>query len=505
MIFRDKTSNHPSNPTGAATRRLLPLLLPLGLLANQVAATEVEGVLLTKHLTDNAIVHTTASEQMLPNLRFTDDGGEAGVVIPVDAGQRHQSLYGYGISFDRSSMANLLEMSPTVRAEVLRRLFDPDAEDGVRFNLIRYPLGTSDFTGTEWYTYNDMPKGEHDPELEHFSIDPDRQRGFIALLREVLQINPDIRLIGATWSPPAWMKERERLIYGKDLKPEYRATFAAYLRKTLQAFAEEGIPFAAISLQNEPEVRQSYPSCKMSTETILAVQQALRREFDEHGVRVGILVGDTQWNQAERYPFPQARQAVENDNPYVIGAAWHFYGGNPRAMQRYLEEFPEQLNLLTEVQMTIRNDRRGKMSDGLEYFHHGAHGMIDWVTCLDSAGEPINPGNPWNVKYGRVLIPDHQNPDQWHWSKNYYNYRMLTRYTDIGAVRIDSPRRKAHLSSLAWENPDGSISLIIATRTNLETVPATPLTVVWNGRSCRIDLPAEHALLSLRWNPEKNE
>ncbi len=60
---------------------------------------------------------------------------------------------------------------------------------------------------------------------------------------------------------------------------------------------------------------------------------------------------------------------------------------------------------------------------------------------------------------------------------------MLTRYTAIGAVRIDSPRRKAHLSSLAWENPDGSISLIIATRTNLETVPATPLTVVWNGRS----------------------
>ncbi|MFP4352658.1 MAG: hypothetical protein ACLFTU_07505 [Puniceicoccaceae bacterium] len=298
------------------------------------------GTLLTDYREAARDIPEGAAFHAIKPIAFAGDAAaESAVSISVDETERRQTYYGMGTSFDRASMANLLKMSPRAREEVLRGMFDPEG-DGLRLNIIRYPLGTSDFTGTEWYTYNDLPKGETDPELD--------------------------------------------------------------LRKTLQAFAAEGIEFDAITVQNEPEINQVYPSSKMSPETVIAVQAALHGEVAEHGVTTSIWTGDTQWSKGHEYHIPQAEAARESGNPYVTGAAWHWYGGNPKAMRRYAERFPGQLNILTEIQLA----NRGRVvSRVLTYFQNGAQGMVDWITGLDRDGGPLNPGNPWKKVGGGNSSP----------------------------------------------------------------------------------------------------
>lgn len=479
--------------------KTIPALILAGLAAaSPLVGQEIRATILTGHLEDSARADKFANFEAIEGLAFTEGETDADIEIEVDETERRQSYYGMGTSFDRTSMGNLLKMSPAVRDEVLRAMFAPDGP-GMELNLIRYPFGTSDFTHTEWYTYNDLPKGETDPELEHFSIERDRQEGFIDLLKEVRAINPEIKFIGATWSPPAWMKERERLVHGKDLQEQYRPVFAAYLRKTIQAFAEEGIFFDAITIQNEPEVSQVYPSSTMSIETILAVQAALREEFDAHGIETEIWTGDTQWNKAHEYQIPQAEAAEANNNPYVKGAAWHWYGGGPAAMRRYAERFPDHRNILTEIQLA---NKGGVMARALPFFQNGANGLVDWITAMDREGGPLNPGNPWNVTGGKFVTMDRENPDDWNWSRNAYQYGAISPHLEPGAVLIESPVRKKHLFTAAFQNPDGEIVLFIAPRWRMDEVPASEVTIHWNGKAETVELPAEHFIASFRWDVE---
>jgi len=98
-------------------------------------------------------------EWQFSNLQFEATTGN-GVLVAIDDATTFQEFKGMGVSFDRSAMANFISMSDTERDKVLRGLFDQGKEDGIKLDWIRYPFGTSDFTGTEWYTYNDLPLGD---------------------------------------------------------------------------------------------------------------------------------------------------------------------------------------------------------------------------------------------------------------------------------------------------------------------------------------------------------
>ncbi|MFW5829578.1 MAG: hypothetical protein ACOCXA_04890 [Planctomycetota bacterium] len=46
-----------------------------------LAASEIEAVLLTGHLSGDDVVHTTVQEQVLDDLQFTDESWQDGVVV----------------------------------------------------------------------------------------------------------------------------------------------------------------------------------------------------------------------------------------------------------------------------------------------------------------------------------------------------------------------------------------------------------------------------------------
>ncbi|MBY8850507.1 hypothetical protein K7G98_19670, partial [Saccharothrix sp. MB29] len=133
--------------------------------------------------------------------------------IVVDPDRTYQAVDGFGASITDSSAAVLHGLAPDVRAKTMRDLFDPVHGIGVSF--LRQPVGSSDFTAeAEHYTYDDVPPGQTDFDLRHFSIAHD-EAVILPLLREAKRLNPRLKVMATPWSPPAWMKTTDSLVGGR--------------------------------------------------------------------------------------------------------------------------------------------------------------------------------------------------------------------------------------------------------------------------------------------------
>src|SRR5207237_10032351 len=99
------------------------------------------------------------------------------------------------------------------------------------------------------FSYDDLPHGRVDPELKRFSLAPDCA-DVIPVLKEILKIAPDIKVMGSPWSPPVWMKSNQKSM-GGSLKPEFYGAYANYFVKYIQGMQAEGIRIDAITVQNE--------------------------------------------------------------------------------------------------------------------------------------------------------------------------------------------------------------------------------------------------------------
>src|SRR5262249_21384969 len=154
---------------------------------------------------------------------------------------------------EHSTCSNLFRLTLSEREQAIEDLVSPST--GIGMNLMRVCIGTSDFAGEDWYSYDDLLPGQNDPELSHFSIDPDRAY-ILPVLKVAKQKNPDLLFFASPWSPPGWMKTTGNMI-GGELLPKWYATYARYLVRFIEAYEAEGIPIHGITVQNEPGVDRS--------------------------------------------------------------------------------------------------------------------------------------------------------------------------------------------------------------------------------------------------------
>ena len=221
-------------------------------------------------------------------------------VVRIDPAVRGQSILGLGASFDHASCENLAKLSPERRQEVLEKLFHP--VKGIGMNLMRVCIGTSDFTGVPYYTYDDVPEGETDPDLTKFSIAADREQ-VIPAIRAAREVNPDLVLYASPWSPPAWMKKPSRL-GGGAVEPRWYPAYARYLLEFVRAYEREGLPIHAITVQNEPHMtHRGYPTTAWRAEGQRDfIRDHLGPLFEREGVATKIWCWDHNWNEPE---FPR--------------------------------------------------------------------------------------------------------------------------------------------------------------------------------------------------------
>ena len=414
--------------------------------------------------------------------------------IDVDADRRYQSIVGYGAAVtDASAWLIQTRLNEAQRAALLKELFGRD--DGLGLSFTRISIGASDFSRSH-YSLADTPDGKPDPDLKHFSIEPNRAE-LLPVLRAARAINPELRVVASPWSPPGWMKTSGSLVHGR-LLPEAQPALAAYLVRFSDAFAAEGVPLFALTLQNEPDYdTPDYPGMRLEApERARIIGQFLGPMLAKRPGAPIILDWDHNWDKPES---PLAVLADRQANPFIAGVAWHCYGGDVAAQTPVHAAYPDKDAYLTECS---GGEWDKGWADSLRWFTREliigstrgwSRGIILWNLALDEQHGP-HAGGCGNCR-GVVTIDSRTGAI----TRNleYYVLGHASRFVMPGAHRIESTTGVKGLASVAFQNPDGSIVLIVLN----DAKSQRKFSVSSAGASFDYALPAG-AVATFAWNPK---
>jgi len=420
-----------------------------------------------------------------------------GDVIFVDDGQRFQTMDGFGAAMTDSS-AWLLEnqLAPKQRGEVMRKLFD--SRTGIGISFIRVPLGASDLA-LNHYSYDDMPAGQLDSGLQHFSIAHDRAY-ILPALREALTLNPSISVMVTPWSPPGWMKTKDSMIGGR-VREEHSSDLASYLAKSVRAYEQAGIPVKYLSLQNEPLYETAdYPGTLMpAAQQTELIGKYVGPALKQAGLHASILAYDHNWDHPEYAEEVLADRAAA---PYVAGAAFHCYGGEVSAQGPVHDKFPEKGLWMTECSGgTWQKGNVLATTEKLviESTRNWSKSVVLWGLALDNKNGP-NSGGCATCR-GFVTVDRSSTPHAVTYTADYYAIGHASKFVHPGAQRIGSNNLGgvAGVETAAFRNPDGSIVLLVL---NNADAPEE-VWVSWHARSFNTSLSAGSVSTYL-WRPRKN-
>lgn len=414
--------------------------------------------------------------------------------IDVDADQRYQTMVGFGAALtDASAWLIQTKLNATARAELLQELFG--LSPGIGLSFTRLSIGASDFSRRH-YSLDDAPAGEADPVLAHFSIDANRG-DVLPVVRAALVINPRLRVMASPWSAPAWMKTSGSLISGS-LREQYYEAFARYLLRYVDAYAAEGVPIFALSLQNEPAFEPSdYPGMRLDSRArARLIGEHLGPALERRKSSTLIFDWDHNWD------LPSEPLGVLSDPAaarYIAAVAWHCYAGDISAQTLVHDAFPDKDTYLTECS---GGDWEPVKSGGLTLLTRQliiqasrgwARGVLLWNLALDEKSGPHS-GGCGNCR-GVVTI-DSANGSVVR-NDEYYALAHASRFVRPGAHRVGSSVAQAGIDNVAFRNvDDGSLVVVVSNSAH----GARRFSVGHLGKSFRYELPAK-SVATFVWNP----
>ncbi len=423
------------------------------------------------------------SRQM--DLKWTVPEALATTSLVVTPNHTCQEILGMGTSMEETTVYNLAKISSSEREPILRLLVDK--ESGIGLNLIRITMGTSDFTGQTFYTYNDLAEGETDFEQQYFSIQQDMESGIVEMIQQLLSMAPDVKIFASSWSPPAWMKTSNSLKRGS-LKEgsEYTVALARYYRMAIEAYKEQGIPIYAMTLQNEPLFETDYPSCYMSPERQKELAVLLGREFDKHDLDTKIWIFDHNFSDVWSYVTP----ILNDEEGYAVvdGIALHDYEGSPEVMSEIHAAYPDKPIYLTERSLW-GTDGADRMA---QYFRNYACSYNAWVTMLDSNIRP----HQWLGTPGpTMVIQDASNANRYWLTPEYYLLGQYAKFVERGAHRVASNYgSKDTVTNVVFRNPDGHLIAVVINQSDSDQ----DFRILCEGRQLTDQLPAK-TVGTYRW------
>jgi glucosylceramidase len=413
------------------------------------------------------------------------------LTILVNEAVKYQTIDGFGASLTESS-AWLLQQRLTAeqRRATLQMLFD--RERGIGLSILRQPMGASDFALRE-YSYDDVPAGESDPDLAKFSIEHDRP-DILPVLKEILAVNPDLRVIGSPWSPPGWMKTSQSMVQGALLPSAYPA-FTRYLVKYIKAYAEAGVPIYAITMQNEPlNIPGNYPGMGMTAvEQAAFLRDNLGPAFREAGLGTKILVFDHNWDLIE---YPLRVLSDSKAASFAAGTATHCYGGTPTAQLELHNRFPEKDIWMTEC--SGGDWQKGNLLEQqvrliIGSTRNWAKSVVLWNLALNQNHQPYL-GGCTNCR-GVVTVNDSSSPAQVTPTVDYTALAHVSKFVKPGARRVESNSfDQGSLEDVAFQNSDGSIVLLVLNSSGA----SISFNIAWDGKYASYKLPGG-AVATFTW------
>jgi glucosylceramidase len=400
--------------------------------------------------------------------------------ITVDSSRKFQTIEGFGFSLTGGSAQAILKLDKAKREALLQELFSRK-EDAIGLSYLRISIGASDLNETV-FSYDDMPEGQTDLKLEHFNLGPDL-KDMVPVLKEILAINPNIKIMGSPWSPPVWMKDNGSS-KGGSLQPKYHQVYAEYFVKYIQAMKAHGITIDAITPQNEPLHPGNNPSLLM-----LAEQQAdfignhLGPAFAKAKIKTKIVIYDHNCNKPE-YPLTILKDAKAN--PFVAGSAFHLYEGDISAMSTVHDAYPNKdlyfteqytgsgSNFESDLKWSVKNVVIGSMRNWSKI-------ALSWGLANDEFYKPFTPGGCSTCK-GALMIDQNQNIKR---EVGYYIIGHASKFVPEGSVRIGS-NISGNLYNVAFKTPSGQIVLLVEN----DGITAEPFNIKYNQKQISTTLNA---------------
>ncbi len=398
----------------------------------------------------------------ISTLKVTAEKSEGASLIRVNPGEQHQSILGFGGAFTEAAAYVLGKLTPEKRRAVIGAYFSPTR--GLKYTMGRVHMNSCDFSLGN-YSCDDT---DGDKELKNFNISRDQQY-LIPLIKEAMdQANIPLLLMVTPWSPPAWMKTNGMMNQGGSIKDDCREAWAYFYSKFIQAYGKEGIPVWAVSVQNEPEAKQTWDSCLYTAEEEGEfVRDYLGPQLQKDGLGyIKILIWDH--NRDRIYERAKITLADPQTAKYVWGIAFHWYTGEQFVnVEKTYREFPDKPLIFTEgcieggVQL-------GKWDRGEFYAHHmigdfnsGTAGWMDWNLALDQLGGPNHVGN-----YCDAPVVVDTESGEFFFQSSYYYIGHFSKFIEAGAKRISCFSKESSVETAAFINPDQQIVVIVLNRTD---------------------------------------
>lgn len=381
--------------------------------------------------------------------------GNANPFIDVDTTQIFQTVDGFGYTLTGGSASVINHLAAAEKLSLLRELFG-NGDNSIGISYLRISIGASDLNSTV-FSYDDMPAGQTDINLINFSLNPDKAE-LIPLLKEILQINPTIKILACPWSPPVWMKDNGSSI-GGSLQPQYYNVYAQYFVKYIQQMKAEGITIDAITPQNEPLNPNNNPSLVMTAlQQANFIKNSLGPAFQVATINTKIITYD---HNCDHPDYPITILSDAGAKQFIYGSAFHLYAGDISALTQVHNAYPEKHVYFTEQYTASNGDFAGDIKWHLKNIIIGSmrnwsRTALEWNLANDETFGPHTSGGCTTCKgaltitTGGAIIHN----------VAYYIIAHASKFIPSGSVRIGS-NLTGSLQNVAFKTPEGKKILIV--------------------------------------------
>ncbi|MDP9048935.1 MAG: glucan endo-1,6-beta-glucosidase [Bacteroidota bacterium] len=434
-----------------------------------------------------SIWETTTDQNKLlaqqAGVNFATDAGTNPTTITVDENTTYQTIDGFGYALTGGS-ASLINGLGANQNTFLNDIFST-ASGHVGSAFVRISIGASDLSSSD-FTYDDMPSGQTDVNLNNFSISKE-MTDLVPVLKKIIAINPSIKILATPWTAPVWMKTGTTGnggFTGGSLNTAYYDAYARYFVKYIQAMKAQGITIYAITPQNEPLNPNNNPAMTMqSNEEANFIKNNLGPQFSSDGISTKIIAYD---HNCDQPGYPEAVLGDSGANPYVDGSAFHLYAGDISALTTVHNAYPNKNVYFTEQFIGGPSNFGGDFGWHMNNLIIGAprnwsRVVLEWNLAADPNYNPHTAGGCSNC-LGAVTISGNN------YTRNtaYYIIAQASEFVKAGAVRISSNTFSASIQNVAFKNPDGT-KVVVALNTASST---QSFKIKWGGESFTYSLPA---------------
>jgi glucuronoarabinoxylan endo-1,4-beta-xylanase len=356
--------------------------------------------------------------------------------VTVDGARRYQTIEGFGTCL----IAWVERFRRLYRTEEFQKLY----VEGLGCNMLRVNMWGPTFEKpTEDWTR--IRCADFD-----MGADGGRPQIFIDFGRGIRKLNPDIKIIGTVWSPPAWMKMNHSITdkkssairaggYGNNtnrVDPKYFRHFCQWMVEYVKLHDKQGVPFYAVSPGNEVQFSQSFESCVWDGRDFAAIVIMLREALDAAGYgHVKIFGPETMTSHLYEGGTGSYVKAVR-DNPRALESLGVF------ATHGYEDGVKAEMSATSSRQFWDLIADTGKPF----WITEGGTGGHDWPAPIQKGvGNALHnalvAGNcsafvPWQITEGNKSI--HALMVMSTYTPKTYTAMHYTRFIRPGAQRIDA-------------------------------------------------------------------